>query len=133
MGFSSGQYKRGRQERPWKVNPVWRGIGCILLLIIPIMAWYVTEIILWGNTGIKLPPLFTSVYFVPYIHIVAVDKVITQVNQFLFSNKLVFGQFFLTIILTVFGFGVMAFLYAVLYRVAGPPRYGPFDVPPNKV
>jgi hypothetical protein len=28
---------------------------------------------------------------------------------------------------------VMAFLYSVLYRVAGPPRYGPFDVPPNKV
>jgi hypothetical protein len=133
MGFSSQQYKRGSQDRPWKVNPVWRGIGCILILIIPIMSWFATTIILRSNLRQLFPREFYTVYFVPFSHIPEVDKVITQVNQYLLSSKLVFGQVFLTIILSVIGFGILAFVYAILYRLAGPPRYGPFDVPPNKI
>jgi hypothetical protein len=128
MGFSSQQYKRGSQDRPWKVNPIWRGIGCILILIIPIMSWYATTIILRSYLSRLFPLTFYKVFFVPYSHISEIDKVITQVNQYLLGSKLVFGQVFLTIILSVIGFGILAFVYAILYRLVGPPRYGPFDV-----
>ena len=29
--------------------------------------------------------------------------------------------------------GVMSVLYAFVYRLVGPPRYGPLDVPPPNV
>ena len=133
MGFSSQQFNQGRQERPWKVHPVWRGIGCILLIIIPIMAWYVTALLLQSTFRDVLPPELTRVAFIPATHVAEIDKVIVQVNHYFDSVQFVFGQIFLTIIFSVFGFGILAFLYAVLFRAAGPPRYGPFDVPPNKV
>lgn len=133
MGFSSQQFQRGRQERPWKVHPVWRGIGCVLLLIIPIMSWYATALFLQSNTKVVLPPELTRVVVIPATHIQQVDKVIIQVNHYFDSTKFVFGQVFFTIIFSVIGFGVLALLYSILYRIAGPPRYGPFDVPPDKV
>jgi hypothetical protein len=133
MGFSSQHFNRGRQERPWKVHPVWRGIGCILLLLIPIMSWYLTALFLQTNEKVVLPPELIRVVAIPTTHVGAVDKVIIQVNRFFNSTHFVFGQIFFTIIFSVIGFGILSFLYAIIYRVAGPPRYGPFDVPPNKV
>ena len=133
MGFSTQQYKRGRQERPWKVHPVWRGIGCILLLIIPIMSWYATTLFLQSNTKVVLPPELTRVVVIPATHVTEIDKVIFQVNHYFDRVHFVFGQIFFTVIFSIIGFGILAFLYAILFRIAGPPRYGPFDVPPNKV
>jgi hypothetical protein len=133
MGFSTQNFERGRQERPWKVHPVWRGIGCILLLIIPIMSWYATTLFLRSNTKVVLPPELIRVVVIPTTKVIEVDKVIIQVNHYFNRVHFVFGQIFFTVIFSVIGFGVLSFLYAIVYRVAGPPRYGPFDVPPSKV
>jgi hypothetical protein len=133
MGFSSQQYQRQKEQKPWKINPVWRGIGCLLLLLVPIMSWYATELFLQSNQNIALPWELTKVVAIPYTRIADIDRLILLINGYFASTGFVFGQLFFTIIFSIIGFGVMAFLYAVLYRVAGPPRYGPFDVPPNKV
>ena len=133
MGFSSEKYKRGSQDRPWKVNPVWRGIGCILFVIIPIMSWFASALILQNYRNISLPPILTQVLTLPTTQIAEIDHVIYQINHYMHSVHFVAGQLFLTILFCFLGYGILAFIYAILYRVAGPPRYGPFDVPPNKV
>jgi hypothetical protein len=133
MGFSAQQYRRQRDQRPWKIHPVWRGIGCALLLLVPIMSWFATSIFLESNRKIVLPWELTRVVAIPFTHIAEIDQVILPINSYFNATGFVFGQVFFTIIFSFIGFGVIAFLYAILYRVAGPPRYGPFDVPPNKV
>ena len=133
MGFSSQQYRQKKDQRPWKIHPAWRGIGCVLLLLIPIMSWFGSEMFLQTNSKVALPWQLTRVVAIPYTRVVPVDRIIAPVNHFFSANGLIFGQLFFTIILTFIGFGIMGFLYAVLYRVVGPPRYGPFDVPPNRV
>ncbi len=133
MGFSSQQYRRENAERRWKVNPVWRGIGCVLFILIPIMSWYGTTLFLHSNFKIELPWELSTVVAIPYTHVVEIDRVIAPINRYFASTGFVLGQLFFTIIFTFLGYGVMAFVYALLYKVAGPPRYGPFDVPPNSV
>jgi len=133
MGFSSQQYRRGQKEKPWKVNPVWRGIGCFLILLIPIMSWFGTTLFFQSNKKIVLPWELTTLVSIPYTHITEVDKVIAPINRYFAATGLVFGQIFFTIILSFIGFGIFAFIYSLLYKIAGPPRYGPFDVPPNRV
>ena len=133
MGFSSQQYHRQRDQRPWKINPVWRGIGCFLILLVPVMSWYATSLFLQTNQKVVLPWELTKVVAIPYTHVAQIDKVILQINRYFDATGFVFGQVFFTIIFSIIGFGVLALLYAMLYRFAGPPRYGPFDVPPNKV
>jgi len=133
MGFSSQQYHKERQERPWKINPVWRGIGCVLFLIVPIMAWFGAVMLLQGIHNIVLPWQLTRIVAIPFTHIAQIDRLITPINQYFQTTKFQLAQLFFTIIFVFLGYGVIAFLYGILYKMAGPPRYGPFDVPANTV
>ena len=119
MGFSSQQYRRQKDQKPWKINPVWRGIGCVLILLIPIMAWFATNLFLQSNEKMVLPWELTKVVAIPYTKISEIDQVILPINRYFASTGFVFGQVFFTIIFSVIGFGALAFLYAILYRVAG--------------
>lgn len=65
------------------------------------------------------------------MHVAEIDSVIRQANLFFKDNNLVTGQLFLTVILMFIGFGILSVVYAMMYRVVGPPRYGPFDIPPD--
>ena len=133
MGFSSQQYRKDGKERPWKINPAWRGIGCILCIIVPIMAWVGATMVLQSNLRLPMSTDLTKIVALPYSHVREIDKIIVQINQYFAATKFQSGQLFFTVIFLFIGFGILAFIYALLYKIAGPPRYGPFDVPPNSV
>jgi hypothetical protein len=133
MGFSSQQYKKEQQVKKYAVHPVWRGIGCILLLLVPIMSWYIAGLFLESNKKIALPYIFSQVLTIPRTHIAELDRLIIPINHYLTSTHFMFGQVFLMVIFSFIGFGILAFIYAIIYKMAGPSRYGPFDWPPNKL
>jgi hypothetical protein len=133
MGFSAQQYKKGSKERPWKVHPIWRGIGCVLILLVPIMSWFVAQVYLDSKLSSTLSYDLTRVVVIPFTHIRTLDRLILEANYYFQDVHFILGQVFLTVIFSVIGFGIIALLYAIIYRVAGPPRYGPFDIPPNKI
>jgi hypothetical protein len=97
------------------------------------MSWVGSTMFLQSNKKIVLPWELSTVIAIPYTHVTEIDKLIIPINQYFASIHLVFGQLFFTIIITLIGYGVLAFIYALLYKIAGPPRYGPFDVPPNSI
>ena len=132
MGFSAQKYKKDQQERRWKINPVWRGIGCFLILLVPIMSWFAAQIFLESNT-ITLPWDLTKPVTIRYINIAEIDRVIADFNHYTTSRGLVTGQFFFTVIFMFIAFGILSLVYAILYRLVGPPRYGPFDIPPSSM
>lgn len=35
--------RRSRGPFPWRVHPIWRGIGCMLLIVIPVIAFGLAE------------------------------------------------------------------------------------------
>ena len=133
MGFSAQKYRKEQQERRWKINPVWRGIGCFLILLIPIMAWFGATILMQTNQQLLRSQSLTKPISIRYSQILEIDRVIADFNHFSITNNLVSGQFLLTIVLMFIGFGILSVVYALMYKVAGPPRYGPFDVPPNSM
>lgn len=133
MGFSTQQYRKKRQERPWKINPAWRGIGCILFLLIPIMSWFGASLFLQNDPKIGLPWEMTKVVAIPLTQIKDVNQFIRPINQLFQTTGLELGQLFFTVFFMFIGFGILAVVYAILYKMAGPPRYGPFDVPPNSI
>lgn len=38
--------RRGSGPFPWRVHPIWRGIGCLLLILIPIISYGLAEVLL---------------------------------------------------------------------------------------
>jgi hypothetical protein len=131
MGFSAQKYRKERQERPWVIHPIWRGIGCALILLIPIMAWFGAIVFLQVNTFLPISYSFNQPITLPYSQVHEVDQIIAGFNHFTVSQHLIVGQFFFTFIFMIIGFGILSLIYAIMFKAAGPSRYGPFDVPPD--
>jgi len=128
-----------RDDRPWKIHPVWRGIGCIWLVILPVMSYaaswlIIREIIfkpgfqaflnrIYYSTGVNLiPPDMYNPVILPSI----------QLNQFYLDFNLLIrwlpGQplyaidFLFWLSFVFLGFGISSIVYAFLYRSFGPPK-----------
>jgi hypothetical protein len=131
MGKYSKYQKRDSQSRN-RIDPIWTGIGCLMIVIVPIMSWAgAVEFIKlaraqnWpfmnGLGGYLTLP--NNLYGIPYIAPVA--SFIAGIPDF--PALALFTLLFLLIIS-----GVMSFGYAVAYRVIGPPRYTSVDAPASR-
>lgn len=105
------------EKRPWDIHPVWRGIGCVLLVLIPVMAYAGAVLLVQMNLQQHwwaTPPELMQAVNLPGLGAV----------EHLFANLLV------GFVLTLVGYAILVFLYSFVYRLVGPPRLGPMDAPP---
>lgn len=130
MGYSPKKFQPKRDERPWQVHPAWRGIGCILVILVPIMAWAGAAVFLERNTFFNLPENITEPMIFKYSQYDWLNQVIHWLNINLGGRGLTSGQILFTLAFMVIGYVILVIIYGVMYRVAGPPRYGPLDAPP---
>ena len=118
-----GKYDRLSRQLPqktssWRIHPIWRGIGCILFLILPIVAFVAANLLLEMNSKqgwIPIPAELNDPYVIP------------QVN-YTISNF--FATLMLTALILLLGFGLIMVLYSIIFSILGPPKYGPMDAPP---
>ncbi len=86
MGFATQNYRPKQKERRWKIHPVWRGIGCALILLVLIMSWYASSLLLKTNLQSSLPWDLTKPITIPYTSISEIDRVI-QCNQSIYNRQ----------------------------------------------
>ncbi|HUF40172.1 MAG TPA: hypothetical protein VMN57_16740 [Anaerolineales bacterium] len=115
------RYSKYRREQPSgerQTNPIWRGIGCILIIIAPIISFAIAnEVMLSGvvQDYIYLPPILRSTVRLPMLG--------TPVPYF-------YGTLALSAAVLVGLFAAFFVIYSALYQILGPSPYGPTDVPP---
>jgi hypothetical protein len=131
MGFSSARYDQKPDKRPWKVHPIWRGIGCILLIVVPILSFIFARFFMTSVNWFPMPIELLRPVIFSYYGSVPIDSIIYRINDFL-NGRLLYGDLFFTVIFAALAFGVLSIGYGTLYRLIGPPRYGPLDSPPVK-
>lgn len=118
MGYSNFDTKTPYKARSRQVHPVWRGIGCLMMILIPVMAYAGAVLLVQANRTahwLPMPAELAKAVAVPGIGNV----------PFLYANLMT------AVVLSLLGFGVLVFLYALLYRFIGPSPYGPMDAPPD--
>ena len=122
------------QELPRnEVHPVWRGIGCVIIIITPIISWAAATLLLQFGTTQKWPFLYELSDNVRFPDIVYQIPVISTLANYI-SSIVYFkalAAFFL-LLLILFS-GVFSVLNAMLYRMIGPPRYTALDEPAPRV
>ncbi len=116
-----GKYSYNRRAtippRPWTIHPIWRGIGCLMMILIPIMSYAGATLIVQANIKqrwVPMPVELARTINVPFIGDVRYLLAILAVAVFLM----------------LVGFGILTAVYSLVYRVLGPPQYGPLDSPP---
>ena len=121
-----------RVPPPIRPHPVWRGIGCLLTLIVPIMSYAlaVLSVKIAVDRNWPMPYQWMGYPVMP----VTLWKVVGLAPLLIFiqsQNNLYVVLAFTFFYIVVFG-AVVSLGYAVLYKFVGPPRYGPQDAPPPK-
>lgn len=130
--YTSYQRQKATAQRG-QVHPVMRGIGCVLMAIVPLLSYGVAVLLV--NYGVRhgwpipadwlgritIPPLLLRLSGLRVIF----DFLLQQTN--LMAN-LIF-----TIAIAVVIFGVLSIIYGFMFKLMGPPEYGPTDVPPVRV
>jgi len=114
-------------------HPIWRGIGCFIALVVPVLSFGISSILIQAapSMGIQLPvellgrPLMPEYMFaVPGL--VGFFKWLESIDNL---YALLLGTFIVAVLLSA----VLALIYAFVYRIVGPPRYTELDAPIDNV
>lgn len=131
--YSARENRKPLSEQSQGTHPVWRGIGCLMILIMPILSvalayetinyglqheWLIPHQLLGPP---RLPQIFYDVSFLRQL-----SFPVRQTENF-------YGYALATSLYLILIGGFISVLYAIVYRLMGPARYGPFDAPPPKI
>jgi len=115
MGRDTWRYAQHEREREAKrkMNPLWRGVGCVLLVTLAVVGylgagWFLRENAAQG--WVYLPPELANI---PHLTFLPAGMVL---------------QLVIAVLFIVLGYGVLS----VIYAVAFPIKPGETDAPPVK-
>ena len=133
MGKYTSVRKAAPPPRNQEVHPLMRGIGCIMMIIVPILAY--GSAVLLVNYGVSkgwpIPPTWLGT---PTFHpLLWRLQGLTTVLGFLQTQTNLMANLVFAIAITVVIGGIMAMIYGYIYKLFGPPQYGPTDAPPERV
>jgi hypothetical protein len=126
------KFERREVVRPYKIHPIWRGIGLILIVLVPIMAGAAASetakfaraqnfsLMYEMPLTLQLPNILYSLpYIGPWAASAATIRDLPAMILFFFLFLMVFS-------------GIVSVLYAMVYRMIGPPRYTAIDAPASR-
>ena len=127
-------YKRTPPKpRNLGVHPVMRGIGCIMMIVVPLLSYGIALFLV--DYGIRqrwpLPPSWLEPLSIHplLLRLRGLDPVW---NFLLRQDNLIAVLIFTIATIIVIG-GLMSVLYGYIYTLFGPSQYGPQDAPPIRV
>jgi hypothetical protein len=119
MGKYDAYARKSQKPKNRDIHPIWRGIGFMMMIILPIMSYFGMLLVMqenFKNSWIRIP---ASVMVPKTSWVFAVIP-----DSFLYVKIVIF-----LIILTLL-FAILMFFNFVVYALFGPKRYGPLDAPP---
>ena len=130
-----GKYRSGVRKEDTRAEgqlPIWRGIGCLLIVLVPVLSYAAAEVSMPFFLSQRLVPreLLTTPQTPDWLWLA---PVLAQTYQFIFGRPGILAILVLTVIYILFIGGIMSVLYAFMYQLAAPSRYGPMDAPPPRV
>lgn len=103
-------YNKPPEPKKKTLHPIWRGIGFILLILAPVIAYFATLYLLDLNSQ-------RHWFTIPR------DLLVRG------SDPLLLVKVISTIALVLVLYAVFMLITFLIYRIFGPPRYGPQDAP----
>lgn len=131
MGKYERYNRRPEPPRSQRIHPIWRGIGCLIILILPPLAFALAALILplmkeqgWLPYSLLGPPRLPAFLWRFPVVIQAIAPIL--------GIQDLYALILLTLVMLAALTAVISFIYAVVYALVGPPRYSPVDAPPPR-
>ncbi len=130
--YTVASRRRGANVQP-QINPLWRGVGCILMIVVPLlsfgMAAFTVNLVI--DQGWPMPYQLMGYPVMPAL--LMKSDFLVPVLLWIEQQRNLYAILLVTIVYIVFFAAVISAGYSLVYRYVGPPRYGPLDAPPENV
>jgi hypothetical protein len=131
-----GKYRKAvpeELERKFKVHPIWRGFGALLVLLILVISFSAAKVLVHDSGLINRLPVagdLTARVRLPVLDYSFLTFPIdfNLLINWLPAGPLLVGDVVLFFVFIFIGFSLMSILYSFLYQRIAPIR-GPFDAP----
>jgi len=129
--YGSRQQKPSMPKRN-TVNPYMRGIGCLLMIIVPVFAYAIGDFLAGRGFGYQIIPREWYGYMsIPPA--LANFSGLNAVFGYLATIPHLPATLILAIVVIILLGGLISVIFGWLYSLLAPSRYGPYDVPPPRV
>ncbi len=125
--YTSASQRRA-MPKPERPHPIWRGIGCVMILIVPIMSWVMALLTVQAAVDRNWP--------IPYqlmgnpVMPTALWNIsgTAPILNFIQNQNNLYAVLALTFLYIVIFGAILSVAYALIYKFVGPSRLGPLDV-----
>jgi hypothetical protein len=128
-----GKYMRYHAKTPGKkpMHPIWRGIGCILIVFVPLLTfWLMTVFVPMIVSSGKLPyQLLGRVHLPTWILKL---RFLDGITGFIGSLDNLWISIITFLVILLILTAAVSISYSMVYAAVGPARYKETDAPPSK-
>lgn len=114
------------------VNPYMRGIGCLLMLIVPVFAYGVGDLLAGQGFGYPVIPQewYGNIQFPAIIYS---STTLAWAAARLSQIPHLAATLAIAVVVMIVVGGILSMVFGWMYSLLAPSRYGPTDVPPPRV
>jgi len=130
MGKHVRQFREAPVEKDYTKSLAWRVLGLALMFLTPALS--IIGAIVTMNTSLAyiLPPELFGYPQLPDV-LFSTDGLATIFSPIANTENL-YAIIFVSVIYMMLLGGVISLVYAIIYRIVNPRKYGPLDAPPPK-
>lgn len=129
--YSSVKKKEVIRDR--SPHAIWRGIGCMMFILVPILSIAIAvETVDYGiEQKWRIPYQLLGYPALPDFF--RLSNVIWAATEPIRSTQHFYAYATASMVVMLILGAIISVLYSIVFQVMGPPRYGPTDVPPLKI
>ncbi len=132
MGRHSVQ-QAPRQEKSNKPHPVWTGLGCLMIVVVLLMSIGASIVAMQMIQDNHWPFPYQLLGYARFPDIFYSTIGLAKLFNAIGSVNNLYAYIALTLVFSVILSGIVSVLYAFIYRMVGPSKYGPTDARPIKM
>ncbi len=131
MGKYSQRSREGAPKEDMSKSFGWRSIGCALMIVIPAISIVGALVTIDSSLVVYIPEQLMGYPVLPD-YLFATDGLSTIFSPIVNTENLYAIALISTSYMILIG-GIVSLIYAIVYRIINPNRYGEFDAPPPNV
>ncbi len=116
-----------------EVHPIWRGIGCIMMVVIPLISFGLAVFTVNLAVAQDWPMPYQLMGYPVMPTLLMKSDALVPIMMFIQGQQNLYAILLLTVAYIVVLGAIVAAVYSFVYRFVGPPRYGPLDAPPEDI
>lgn len=132
MGKYSSRVSKPPAPKRNVVNPYMRGVGCLLILAVPVFSYGVGSELSKRGFGVGVLPVewYDFMQFPSYFYAL---PGLARLADFFSSIPRLPATLALAVVVMIVVGGILSVIFGWMYSLFAPSQYGPMDVPPPRV